>query len=57
MERRFPDYTRRALAGEAPARDAFVTDNSDPEKPVRRCLYFDAIELIDHMTFWREEER
>ncbi len=57
VERRFPDYTRRALAGEAPARDAFVTDNSDPEKPVRRCLYFDAIELIDHMTFWREEER
>lgn len=50
---RFPDFARRILAGES-LQEAFVTDDSDSTEPVRRCLYFDAVELWDHMTFWEE---
>lgn len=55
IETRFPDYIRRIQDGEK-LRAAFFTDNSDPERPVRRCLYFDAIELTDHLTLWRGEK-
>lgn len=34
-------------------RDAFYTD----DKNVRRCLYFDTIELLDVTTLWKEADR
>ncbi len=53
VEQRFPDFARRLLQGET-LRTAFVTDPSDPEREERRCLYFDAIEMADHLILWRE---
>lgn len=52
IKKRFPDFVRRIMGGEK-LRAAFVTDQSDPEQPVRRCLYFDAIEMSDHISLWR----
>jgi hypothetical protein len=54
VRQRFPDFAQRLLRGEN-LKAAFATDETDPENPVRRCLYFDAIEMADHITLWREE--
>lgn len=57
VQQRFPDYVRRWIQQRGPEdrREAFFTDSSEPAGPVRRCLFFDAIEMSDHITFWREE--
>lgn len=36
-----------------PEKEAFYTD----ENGMRRCLYFDSIEVLDHLTLWRKEHQ
>ena len=43
----------RYLPGEGARLGEFVTDGEG----VRRSRYYDAMELVDHMIFWREGER
>lgn len=49
IEKRFPDWMKRTLEGNAPAKEAFFADSEGK----RRCLYFDAIEFADNTLLWR----
>ena len=49
LEKRYPDWFRQTLSGVKLKRSAFFTDR----KGERRCLYFDAIELMDHTLLWK----
>lgn len=51
IEARSSDWLERAWKEGKLVKEVFYTD---PEG-VRRCLYFDAIEVMDHTTLWREE--
>lgn len=54
MEARYPDLIRRMIQeGFRAEEEAFYTD----ENGTRRCLYYDAIEVIDHLTLWRKGEQ
>lgn len=50
LEQRFPDWIKQALKGKANNKEAFFNDSTTGDAPIRRCLYFDAIEMMDHMT-------
>lgn len=53
LEARYPDLISRMLNEKfKPEEAAFYTDESG----MRRCLYFDAIEIIDHFTLWQKED-
>lgn len=51
LNERFPDLYRRLVGGEKVVKEAFFDDNG-----VRRCLFFDAIELSDNTTLWGHQE-
>lgn len=54
LEARNPDLIKRMVQEYfQPEQEAFYTD----ENGTRRCLYYDAIEVIDHLTLWRKEEQ
>ncbi len=55
VEDREPQWLPKTISGQMPAKDAFYTEKIG-EKSVRRCLFFDAIELMEHMELWREEK-
>lgn len=54
LETRYPHFWKQLLQGSTMERGAFA---SFPEsgRSVRRCLYFDAVELMDHTKLWKEE--
>lgn len=51
VEARTPDWLPHTIEHGTVPKEAFVTDQD-----VRRCLYFDAIEIMDHIVFWEEAE-
>lgn len=54
LKARYPNLIKRMVQeGFKPEQEAFYTD----ENGTRRCLYYDAIEVIDHLTLWRKEEQ
>lgn len=50
LEARFPDWLHRTLTGDVPKKELFFEDNEGK----RRCLYFDALELMDNTEIWPE---
>ena len=49
-ESRHPDWLPRMVDdGERFAKEAFMDDEG-----ARKCLFFDAIEIMDHTTLWRD---
>lgn len=54
LKPRYGNWVKRRLSGENLECQAFFDDVHD-NKPVRRCLYFDSIEIMDHIALWREE--
>lgn len=50
LEKLDAGWLENTLAGRQRKRDAFFTDSQGK----RRCLYFDAIELMDNTLLWRE---
>ena len=49
VEARCPDWLKETLRNGSIRKEAFITDRDK-----RRCLYFDAIELVDHVILWEE---
>ena len=54
LESRYPDFWRELLQGRTMERGAFASFQ-EGNGEVRRCLYFDAVELMDHTKLWKEE--
>lgn len=54
LETRYPDFWKQLLQGHTMERGAFA-DFSESGRHIRRCLYFDAVELMDHTKLWKEE--
>lgn len=52
FEKRHPDWLRKTVGGERLQASAYMTDH-DGETPRERCLYFDAMEIADHLNLWR----
>ena len=49
VEARTPDWLEQTLREGSVAKSAFLSDGA-----TRRCLYFDAIELMDHIVLWED---
>lgn len=47
VEARMPDWLQQTLRDGSVEKEAFISDGDK-----RRCLYFDAIELMDHIELW-----
>lgn len=52
VEARVPDWLKTTVRNGTVEKGAFISDDED-----RRSLYFDAIELMDHVTLWEEEAK
>lgn len=55
LEERYPDYLKALLKGETMGRGAFVPLEEPGGGCLTRCLYFDGVEMMDHMTQWGED--
>lgn len=53
LEKRYPDWLHQTVSGTMLERGAFFTDRQGE----RRCLYFDAIELMDHTLLWKHSPK
>ena len=52
VETRVPDWLKKTLKDGKVEKGAFISDGE-----TRRSLYFDAIELMDHVAIWEEEAK
>lgn len=52
VETRVPDWLELTLKGGRVEKGAFISDGKK-----RRSLYFDAIEMMDHVALWEEETK